>query len=170
MWFWTNNVTVGSLLIPPYKNYEWEIKMSKTTNISFLFGVVFVLTGCFLPWKQEGDFISMWTYGIQVFPFFKDNGGLLIAILASLVFILKFRAPDIFKKPYYWRVALCSILLFVSSIHAIPLLLNSMLEDGIIGSPTIQFGLILVLIGSILMFTSTLFHRVGSRLIPPQHG
>jgi len=144
--------------------------MSKTIKISFLFGVVFVLTGCFLPWKQEGDFISMWTYGIQVFPSFKDNGGQLIVFLALLVFILNFRAPGIIKKPYYWRVALCSILFFVSSFHAIPLLLNSTLEDGIIGSPTIQFGLILVLIGSILMFTSTLFHRVGSRLIPPRQG
>src|SRR5215212_6505463 len=79
-----------------------------------LLGAVLVIIGSFSPWEIEGDFISTWRYGIQVFPVFVDNGGILILLLGVVILGLVFRSEGFIKYPTQW-VFTSSIALFIIS-------------------------------------------------------
>jgi hypothetical protein len=144
----------------------WDQRRSHPT----ILGTILVLIGCFLPWKQEGDLISVWTCGIQIFPTFRDNGGLIVLIITIAMIILKFRPPTVIQRPQSWSILLCVILLITSMIFAVPFLLGLGNTYDSPGTPIIQYGLVLVCTGSLLILISSIFDRVGSRLIPPRYG
>lgn len=82
---------------------------------SYIVGLVLTALGCFLPWQGEGDFLYYWTIGVRVFPKFEDNGGVLVLLLCTVLFILIFRPPAFLKLlakvtnlPYSRRRSHCS--------------------------------------------------------------
>ena len=152
--------------VPGRKLSWWDRKRSHP----IILGAFLALVGCFLPWKQEGDLISIWTCGIQVFPTFRDNGGLIVLIITIAMIILKFRTPTVIQRPQSWSISLSVILLVTSMVYAFPLLPGFWITYNSPGTPVIQFGLVLVNTGSLLILISSIFDRVGSRLIPPQDG
>jgi hypothetical protein len=122
-----------------------------------LIGALLVIVGSFLPWEIEGDFLSNWRYGIQLFPVFADNGGIIVLLLGILVFGLIFRLGDYVNRPPKW-ILICAIALnIISAYHIIDWLVRRSLSNGIIGAPTIRIGLILVVIGSLLTLAAALF-------------
>jgi hypothetical protein len=132
--------------------------MSSLIKTLFTIGAVLILGGCFLPWRREGDFVSYWTYGIRINPGFKDSGGLLIMALTVIVIILFFRPPDFIRKPYIWGILLSLALVFDSAFHIGKLLLDRANAIGVIGAPSIQIGLVMVSIGSIVLLISSIIN------------
>jgi hypothetical protein len=120
-----------------------------------LLGAVLVIVGTFLPWEIEGDFISTWRYGIQFFPVFSDNGGILVLLISIFIVWLIFRSKGFVKYPDKW-VFTSSIALFLISVyHIVDWLVRRISANGVIGAPAIRIGLILVGIGSILVLVTT---------------
>ncbi len=117
--------------------------MTAFEKILFSIGVILTLIGSFLPWQSEGDFISYWVYGIQVFPSVQDNGGLIIAILTLILIAMILRSPDVVGKPFIWGLLISLILVIDSIFHITEVLINRANAVEVIGSPTIQFGLVI---------------------------
>jgi hypothetical protein len=121
-----------------------------------LLGAVLVILGSFLPWEIEGDFLSSWRYGIQFFPVFADNGGILVFLLGILIIGLVFRSEGFVKYPAKWILASAIALLILSAYHIVEWLIRRNAANGIVGAPAIKIGLILVGIGSILILATAL--------------
>jgi MFS superfamily sulfate permease-like transporter len=116
----------------------------------FVFGLLLTIVGTFLPWEVEGDFLFQKINGIQVFPSFEDNGGLAILLL-SIVIALIFFSPQLFSKiPKKLLIILCAILPIIVIFHLVNVFSDSIQKRGVVGAPSIQYGLVLVLIGSII--------------------
>ncbi len=136
--------------------------MSNFMKTLFIVGTVLTLIGSFLPWRREGDFVSYWSYGIRIYPSIKDNGGLLIVLLTIIVIMLVFRPPAFIEKPLIWNIVFSLILVFASVFHIGKLLIDRANAIGVIGAPTIQIGLVMVSIGSILLLVSVGLHYFRS--------
>jgi hypothetical protein len=134
--------------------------MENLLNITFIIGAIFAVLGSFLPWKQEGDFLSFWTYGIQINPNIKDNGGLVIVMLIVVLVALNFRSPNIITRPINWCIPISFIIFAISIYHLINLYISRRIIGNIIGAPVIQIGLIMVLIGSTLIIISTFYKYI----------
>jgi hypothetical protein len=107
-----------------------------------LLGAVLVIIGSFLPWEIDGDFISTWRYGIQIFPVFADNGGILVLLLGVTILGLVFRSEGFVKYPTQWAFT-SSIALFIISVnHIVDWLVRRIAANGVIGAPAIRFSLI----------------------------
>ena len=130
--------------------------MSNIVKASIIRGLVFTLIGSFLPWQQEGDFISYLTYGIRISPAIEDNGGILTILLSLIVFMLIFRPLKFIKRPFVWSVASGLLLVIASVFHVTQLLISQINATGVIGAPTIEVGLVLVFVGSVLLFFASL--------------
>ena len=141
------------------------MKMSKIVKISLLCGFVATLLGSFLPWQREGDFVSYLTYGIRIFPVVEDNGGILIALLSLSVLMLILQPLKLIEKPLAWSIVSSLALVLVSTFHVIKLLIDRENAIGVIGAPTIEAGLVLVFIGSILLLFASLSHYINQRNI-----
>lgn len=116
----------------------------------FVFGLIFTIVGTFLPWEVEGDFLFQKNNGIQVFPTFEDNGGLAILLL-SVIIALLFFSPRLFSKiPKKLLIILYVILPIIVMFHFANIFADAIQKRGVVGAPSIQYGLILVLIGSII--------------------
>lgn len=138
--------------------------MSTFAKTLFIIGVILTLAGSFLPWRREGDFVSYWTYGIRIYPAIKDNGGLLVVLLTLIVIMLIFRPPNFLEKPLIWSILLSLSLVFNSVFHVSKLFISRANAIGVIGAPTIQIGLVMVSIGSILLlFTAVLYYLKSSQ-------
>jgi hypothetical protein len=128
--------------------------MSAPAKLLLIFGIILTLLGSFLPWRREGDFVSYWTYGIRVYPTLKDNGGLLIVLLTLIMIILAFLRLTFVEKPLVWSILVSLVLVFDSAFHIGKLLIARTSAAGAIGAPTIQIGLVMVSIGSLLLLFS----------------
>jgi hypothetical protein len=130
---------------------------SVTQKNLLLFGAILAIIGSFLPWEIEGDFISYWRYGVQIFPVFADNGGFIVLLLGIFIIGLILRSSGFVKRPTIW-ILICSIVLSIISVyHVVDWLTRRIISNGIIGAPEIKIGLILVGIGSLLTLTTALF-------------
>ena len=136
--------------------------MSIFVKTSFIIGAFLTLVGSFLPWQIEGDAISYWTYGIRIYPFIKDSGGFLIVLLTLIVIMLIFWPPNFIEKPLIWSVILSLILVSVSAFHVGKWFISRANASGFIGAPSIQIGLVMVVIGSILLLLSTVIYYFRS--------
>ena len=136
-------------------NKQWADLISSRNAL--LVGAILVIVGSFLPWEVEGDFLSYWRHGIQLFPVFADNGGMIVLFLGVLILGLIFRLGDYVKRPAKW-ILICAIALsIISAYHVVDWLVRRIVANGIIGAPTIKIGLILVVIGSLLTLAGALF-------------
>lgn len=124
--------------------------MLNIAKISIIGGAFLTILGSFLPWEREGDFISYLTYGLHIFPTLKDNGGLIIVLLSLSVLMLIFRPPKFIEKPLILSIVASLTLVLVCAFHITKLLISHANAAGVIGTPTIEIGLIMVSIGSIL--------------------
>jgi hypothetical protein len=131
--------------------------MSTFVKTLFLIGAVFTLVGSFVPWQQQGDLVSWWTYGIRIYPSIEDNGGFLIVLMSIIVVMLIFHPPAFIEKPLLWSIVLSVALILDSVFHIGKLYISRGDVTMVVGAPTIQIGLIMVCIGStLLLFTSML--------------
>ncbi len=125
--------------------------MSTYIKSSFIIGLILTILGCFLPWRQEGDFISYYTLGLRLFPYTENNGGFVVLLICSALIVLIFCPPVFITKPNTWVISLSALLTLISTFHIGKVLINNLNSSGIIGAPTIQIGLMIVFFGSILM-------------------
>jgi len=128
--------------------------MSTFSRKTFPVAVILTIAGSFLPWQRNGDFISYWTYGVQIYPSMEDNGGLLIVLLTSLVILLFFLPSNFIEKTAACNIFVGLLLVFISTFHIGKLLIIRSNAIGVVGLPTIQIGLIMVFMGSILFLLS----------------
>jgi hypothetical protein len=126
--------------------------MSTFTKTLFIIEAILTLIGSFLPWRREGDVVLYLTYGINIFPAIKDNGGLLIVFLTVILVILIFRPPDFIEKPITWSIFLSLALVFDSIFQIGKLFIDHANAIGVVGAPMIQIGLVMVSTGSFLLF------------------
>ena len=115
-----------------------------------LLGAALVIVGSFLPWEIEGDFVSTWRYGVQIFPVFADNGGILVSLFGILIFGLMIRSEGFVKFPVKWILTSAIALFIISAYHIVDWFIRRVASSGTIGAPAIKFGLILVGIGALL--------------------
>jgi hypothetical protein len=127
----------------------------------YIIGFILTIISSLLPWQVEGDVIPIWTDGIRIYPSIKDNGGLIIIFLSLFVLWLAFRPPTFIEKPSQWIVGLCSIIVVDTVIHIIKVMISHEAARGSTGAPSIQFGLIMVLVGSIMLLVTSVinYHR-----------
>ncbi len=122
-----------------------------------LLGALLVIVGSFLPWEIQGDFLPYWRYGIQLFPIFADNGGILVLLLGVLLIGLILHPNSLIKHPTQ-AVLLCAVALSaISTYHIVDWLARRLSSQGIIGAPEIKVGLILIGIGSLFTLAAALF-------------
>ena len=126
-------------------------------RILLLLGAVLVIVGSFLPWEIEGDFVSYWRYGVQLFPVFADNGGILVVLLGILIIGLVFRSEGFVKSPAKWVLTSAIALFIIFAYHIVDWLVRRIASYGMIGAPAITIGLLLVGIGSILLLATAFF-------------
>lgn len=88
-------------------------------------------------------------------PGLKDNGGFLVVILTLLVTAIVLRSPNIGEKQLVWSILISLTLVIDSIFHIYKLIISRANAGGVIGSPVIQIGLVMVFIGSILLLLST---------------
>ncbi len=110
-----------------------------------------------------GCFSRYCTKGIHIWPgvdnWFVDNGGLLIVLLSAATIGLVFRPPRFVRKPVIWVVA-CTVILTLASIYrVVRLLIDRAAAAGVIGAPELRYGLVMVLLGSLVLLAATLQHN-----------
>lgn len=137
------------------------MKRLKTLSIC---GLALTSLGSFLPWQREGDLISYLTYGIRIFPSYGirifpsivDNGGLLIVSLSLIVGLLTFNPPRFIKKPLIWKIFFSMGLVIDAAINIVKILFVRARSGGAIGASVIEHGLIMVSLGAIILFLTSL--------------
>ena len=123
-------------------------------------GALFAVVGSILPWEQEGDFVSYWTYGIQLFPVVKDNGGVLVVLLTTAIVILNFHHPESIQNPTWWSLTFSIILSATSLLFVIRWFSHFLQFSSAVGSAKPEIGLVSVVIGSVLLLRiSFIRHR-----------
>lgn len=129
--------------------------MATYSRTLYIVGAIAVILGSFLPWQREGDFISYWTYGLQVHPSFKDNGGFLIVFLSAVILGLALWSP-VFRRLIILIGLLSSILVLLSVYHIGKWLIRRIEAVGAVGAPSLQWGLIVVLGGSLVLLSAAI--------------
>ena len=124
----------------------------------FIVSIILIIVGIFLPWEVWGDFLLTWRYGIQIFPAFADDGGLVFLLVSIILIGLIFRTPSFVRRPTIWIMPCAVALVIISGYHIIDLLLRRIASNGIIGAPEIKIGLVFVALGSL----PTLLTSLGS--------
>ncbi len=139
------------------------MKTGKYFRTLFIFGAAANLVGSVLPWRREGDFISYLTYGILLFPSFKDNGGLIVIILSALVLIFVFRPIRFISKLLIWNLIISFSLVLIASANVLRILTDRANSQGVIGAPIIDIGLIMISLGSLILFISSLVDYLSNQ-------
>jgi hypothetical protein len=127
--------------------------MSIFMRISFIVGTIFTIGGSFLPWRQEGDYISYYYPGIRIYPSIHDYGGFMIVLLSIAIIVLAFRPPDFIGEPSIWSIVAGMGLVIASAFHIIKLMVIRADMAGVFGAPDIEIGLIMVFIGSMVLLS-----------------
>ncbi len=144
-----------------------KLVLSNSQRNKFVFATAVIITGCFLPWEMEGDFISHVTHGIQIYPTFVDNGGSLILLFCFYFLALLFPSSSFTNRPTPWLLFNAISLVILSTYNIADLWIRNIASQGIIGAPTIRFGLILMELGALanLGLSVTLFFTQRKTLI-----
>jgi hypothetical protein len=129
------------------------------TKLFYTFGIVCVLGGSFLPWYRQGDFISYTTYGFSIYPSFVDNGGLLIMAVCLILIVINLNPNNIIENSSFWSIVASIFLFFLSVFHIIKFIIAHINFHQAYGGMEIQFGLILVVLGSIFLLIATLLNN-----------
>lgn len=135
--------------------------MTQLFKITYTIGAMLTGLGSILPWERGGDFTP---YEIRGFflvsfpPYYQDYGGALIIILSIAMNLVGFWPYESRKFPLWWNVILGFILFFDVGYHLVKLYLNIVELRGGAGAPTIEIGLVMVTIGSIILLVTALFH------------
>ena len=130
----------------------------------YIVGAVLATLGSFLPWEVEGDAIPYWKYGIGVyldsftywlrglhaFPL-DDNGGLLVVGLSVFIVMLVFYTPSFIKRPQVWGLVCTATLALLVGYHVSNLLLRRFELHNVFWAPSIQIGLVMAALGTLLM-------------------
>ncbi len=136
--------------------------MTVKLRTTYIVGAILTIAGSWLPWWCGGDLIWDCTKGIYIWPkayWFVDNGGLLIVFLSAATIGLVFRSPRFVRNPVIWAVA-CAAMLTLASIYQIGRwLVERAAAGGVIGAPVLRYGLVMVLLGSLVLLAATLQHN-----------
>ena len=138
-----------------------DFRHSPQRNLPLL-GTVLVIIGSALPWEIEGDLVSTWRYGVQLFPVFATNGGIIVSLLGILIIGLVFRSDRFVKHPVKWLLTSAIALFIISAYHIVDLLVRRVSSNGVIGAPAIKIGLIMIAIGSILILAAFIIYSKES--------
>jgi hypothetical protein len=133
-----------------------EEEKMKSLRILELVGVSLAIMGSFLPWEREGDILSYQTYGIRLFPMISDYGGSLVVLLAIMIFFLILKPPRFINNPGLWNLILSSILMAMSLVFMARGFVHHFASMGVFGAATLEIGLISVVVGSALIFSTAL--------------
>jgi hypothetical protein len=133
--------------------------MTPCLRVLYIIGAALTIVGSFLPWQREGDFVSYWTCGICLRPYFKDNGGLLIVFLSAAVLSLVLLSPRLAERSTIWSIVFGVVLVLASGYHIARWLVRRIEANGVIGAPALQIGLVIALLGSSLLLATALLHH-----------
>jgi len=114
-------------------------------------GAFLAIAGSFLPWEVEGDFVSSWTFGIQLFPIVRDNGGVFIVMLTVIFIVLTIRPPKFLNNPSLWKLIVSAILMASSLLFVARWFSHRSEAPFVVGVASIKIGLVIVVIGSALL-------------------
>ena len=128
----------------------------KSLRILGLVGASLAIVGSFLPWEQEGDLFSNWTYGVQLFPRLRDYGGVLVVLLTMMIVLLILRPPRFIRNPGLWNVVISALLMAASILFLARWLVHRLESTGFIGAASLEIGLIGVVVGSALLLGAAL--------------
>ncbi len=129
--------------------------MSKFSSASLIAGTAFMVLGSFLPWRMEGDFLYYYTYGLRLFPPRGDYGGFLVVVLCAALLLAAFKPPAAISNPRGVTVFLAGTLVLLAIYHMVTIWIDHV-RSTLVGPPTVQTGLILVFLGSILSLMACL--------------
>ncbi len=91
--------------------------------------------------------------------FIIDNGGLQIVILSSIAIWFVFRAPGFFTHSQVMTLAAAIVLTTWATFHLVRVLLRHIVEWELIGGTTLQYGLPIVFIGSLIFLIRSIQDR-----------
>jgi hypothetical protein len=120
----------------------------KLRKFFYLSGMILTLSGCLMPWEIYGDFISIRTYGLKIYPRIEDNGGGILILLTIIIFLLTFRILKSIREPARLSTLVASILMAISLAFVVRWLIHHISYKFAIGAPILGTGLIITLIGS----------------------
>ena len=143
-------------------------------------GASLTVIGGFLPWERSGGFFDFYIYGIRIdlanfkywvtgihkFPVYDYGGGLLI-LLSSVIILLAHRPPTFIRNPVAWSLIVSSALMAFSLYFLGRGLLHVLEFPGVVEQPTIQPGLICVVLGSVLLLWKavSVYNKAANREI-----
>ena len=134
--------------------------MSPISKTLLTIGLSLTVLGCFLPWWQEGDFVSYWKTGLRLFPSIENNGGVLILLLCLILIVLTFYPLSFIERPKNWLLTFSVILTIDAIFQVVKIAIARLNMTGVFGAPLIQFGLPVVLVGSLfILVISILCYR-----------
>lgn len=126
---------------------------SKLTTAIFWIGATFCLVGIFLPWEVQGDPVYLSIHGIQLSPRLADHGGFELLMLTGFHILATLRSPQLPEKAGLGYL-LSAVLLVLSALYFTGRwFLHNIGYSGSLASPTLGFGLAMILAGSILLVT-----------------
>jgi hypothetical protein len=117
---------------------------------------VMILIGCFLPWEIAGDVVPYSTYGINLSPGSQDMDGILVLLVTGLVLYLHISPPKFITDPHRLGCIYAGLNLALALLFVVRWGMHPFEQRGIIGAATLEFGLILVALGSVGMFVFTI--------------
>jgi hypothetical protein len=141
----------------------------KSSNILDVLGATLTIVGSFLPWERGGGILGLitngirvdvanfkhWVRGIYEFPIY-DYGGVLVILLTTVFILLVLQPPKFIRNPNLWNLII-SVVLMASSLFFVGRGLIHLHEYGsTIEQPTLMFGLVCVVFGSVLLFSRAL--------------
>jgi len=136
----------------------------KSLNPLEFIGASLTIAGSFLPWEQGGGFLGRvtngvridfanfkyWVTGIHEFPVY-DYGGVFVIFLTSVFIFLAINPPRFISNPTLWNLVISSVLMTSSLFFVGRGLIHRYEYGNPIEQPTLMFGLICVVVGSVLL-------------------
>jgi hypothetical protein len=137
--------------------------MGKHLKALHLAGALLATAGSFLPWETGGDLLAYWLHGLYINNIsdwlrglylspIVDNGGLLVIFLSTISAVLVFLTPRFIKRPQAWILTCTLALVLVSVFRVADILVRRFALNDVFWAPRPEFGLLMVLLGSLLMF------------------
>jgi hypothetical protein len=141
----------------------------KSLNTLDVLGAALTIAGSFLPWERGGGFLGLITKGIRIdvvnfkywfrgiyeFPVY-DYGGVLVLLLTMVFFLLVLQPPRFIRNPNLWNLIISASLMASSLFFVGRGLIHLHEYSSTIEQPSLMFGLVCVVFGSLLLFSSAL--------------
>jgi hypothetical protein len=119
-------------------------------------GALLAVVGTLLPWEVGGDFVPYTVAGVQLAPTVRDNGGVLVLLIAAATVLLRVLRFRYGKAPAAAAVVMATLLVLVVLTHLLDKILLSLELAAVVGAPGPGIGLCVILVGAVLLLIGEL--------------